>query len=150
MKFLLTKELGRLVTWLRILGYDTEYFSGGKRGALVIQALQDGRIIITRNHRLSQSRGARIIVIKSELLKEQVSEVLKTLSIEPVSGMMFTRCTVCNIALTPQDKAEIKAFVPEYVFQTQEKFLACEKCSRVYWQGTHWGNVNSIIKEILG
>ncbi|MFA6217461.1 MAG: Mut7-C RNAse domain-containing protein [Candidatus Omnitrophota bacterium] len=150
MKFLLTKELGRLLTWLRILGYDTEYFKGDKSGSLMLQALQDSRIIITRNHNLPQSRGVRIIVIKNEKLKEQVAELLKTLSIEPVSGMMFTRCTLCNTALKPKDKAEIKALVPEYVFQTQEKFFICEKCSRIYWQGTHWGKASSILKEIIG
>jgi hypothetical protein len=150
MKFILTKELGRLLTWLRILGYDTECFLGDKRASLMLRALQDGRIIVTRARQLAPSRGLRVIVIKNERAKEQLAELLKTLSIKPVSGMMFTRCTVCNTALKPKVKAEIKALVPEYVFQTQEKFFICEKCSRVYWQGTHWGNVSSILKEILG
>ncbi|MFZ5799944.1 MAG: Mut7-C RNAse domain-containing protein, partial [Candidatus Omnitrophota bacterium] len=52
MKFILTRELGRLARWLRILGFDTVYFRGCNRSSLVITALREGRIIVTRNLRL--------------------------------------------------------------------------------------------------
>ncbi|MEK6728342.1 MAG: Mut7-C RNAse domain-containing protein [Candidatus Omnitrophota bacterium] len=149
MKFLLTKELGRLAKWLRILGFDTEYFNQDNTSSLIIQALRDERIVITRNHRLPAARGYKTILIKTEKIKEQISEALKALKIKPDSGMMFSRCILCNEELSPVDKEKIKDKVPAYVFRTQKSFIACPKCKRIYWQGTHWGNVEVTLKEVF-
>jgi uncharacterized protein with PIN domain len=148
MKFILTKELGRLVKWLRILGYDSEYFKQDKTSSLFILALRDERIIVTRNQRLSQPRGVKIIVLKAEVLKAQLGELLKALNIALDKGIMFSRCSVCNTGLKPIEKQEVKHKVPAYVYQNQEKFTTCPACQRIYWQGTHWGNVSQALKEI--
>ena len=81
MKFILTKELGRLAKWLRILGFDAEYFNQDNLSSLIIQALRDERIILTRNQRLPKHAGMKIILIKSEKIKEQMAEILKALKI---------------------------------------------------------------------
>lgn len=148
MKFILTKELGRLAKWLRILGFDAEYFCQDKAGSLIIQALRDNRIILTRNHRLPKPKGIKTLLVQHEEIKAQVREVLKALNIEPISGMMFTRCILCNVELTHTDKESIKDKVPEYVFRTQNEFVTCPRCQRIYWQGTHWGNVETTLHEI--
>jgi len=148
MKLLLTRELGRLAKWLRILGFDTEYFKEANISSLIIQALRENRVIITRNHRLPRSAGLRIVLIKEEKLKEQLREVLKALEISLDSVLMFSRCIICNEELVEIAKDQIKDRVPEYVFNTQEDFISCPKCERIYWQGTHWGNVETILKEI--
>ncbi len=148
MKFILTKELGRLAKWLRILGFDTEYFKEDNPSSLIIQALRDNRIIVTRNHRLPQAWGIQIAVIKQEKIKEQIAEVFREFKIQPLPESMFTRCTLCNVELIDIDKEKIKDKVPEYVFKTHEDFITCPKCNRIYWQGTHWGNVSNILKEI--
>lgn len=148
MKFLLTKELGRLVKWLRILGFDAEYYKESNFSTLIIQALRDERIILTRNHRLPEARGVKIVLIKAENIREQITELLKELDIKPDPEAMFTRCIICNEELQSIAKEEIKDKVPEYVFKTQENFITCPKCSRIYWQGTHWGNVLQTLQEI--
>jgi len=148
MKLLLTRELGRLAKWLRILGFDTEYFKEANISSLIIQALRENRVIITRNHRLPRSAGLRIVLIKEEKLKEQLREVLKALEISLDSVLMFSRCIICNEELVEIAKDQIKDRVPEYVFNTQKDFISCPKCERIYWQGTHWGNVETILKEI--
>lgn len=148
MKFLLTQELGKLAKWLRILGFDAAYFNGDNFGSLIIDALRDERIILTRNQRLPQSRGVKIILMKSEKLKNQISEVLMTLKIKPDSDMMFTRCIICNEKLVDIPKEKVKGRVPEYVFKTQGNFITCPKCQRIYWRGTHWGKVTQTLEEI--
>lgn len=148
MKFILTKELGRLAKWLRILGFDTVYYNQDNPSSLIIAALRDERIILTRNQRLPQARGLKIVLIKNEKIKKQVEEVLKTLKIRPDPEMMFSRCILCNEELTDIAKDKIKDKVPEYVFKTQEDFITCPKCQRIYWQGTHWGNVQKTLEEI--
>jgi len=146
-KFILTKELGRLSKWLRILGFDTVYYNQDKPSSLIIQALRDERIILTRNHHLPKARGIKIVLIKNEKIKEQVREVLKTLLIKPEPEKMFIRCILCNAELEDITKEKAKDRVPEYVFKTQENFITCPKCKRIYWQGTHWGNVQKTLEE---
>ena len=147
-RFLLTKELGRLAKWLRILGFDASYFTESNPGTLMIQALKDDRTILTRNHRLPESRGIRIIELKSEILKEQLQEVFKGLHLSMETRQMFTRCLVCNEELVPIDKEKVKDRVPGYVYKTQGHFITCPQCHRIYWKGTHWGNVQSLLKEL--
>jgi len=148
MKFILSRELGRLAKWLRILGFDTAYFNQDNTGALIIQALRDDRLIITRNQRLAGSSRLKTLLVKSEKLKSQLIEVLKGLKLGVNSDMMFTRCIICNVGLEKVEKAKIRDKVPEYVFNTQDDFIACPKCQRIYWSGTHWGNVTDALKEI--
>lgn len=150
MKLLLTQELGRLAKWLRILGFDAEYSKESNPASLIIRALREERIILSRNHRLPAARGLKIIILKEEKIREQLREALKILGIEPSGQIMFKRCTICNVELEPIVKEKVKGKVPEYVFRTQESFFICPKCNRIYWHGTHWGNVNSIIKELNG
>lgn len=148
MKFLLTKELGRLAKWLRILGFDAEYYREDNISSLIIRALGDERIILTRNHHLPQSRGLQIVTLKAEKIKEQIAEVLEQLKIKPDNHAMFTRCILCNTELTGIEKEKVKDKVPEYVFKTQTHFITCPKCQRIYWQGTHWGNVEKMLEGI--
>lgn len=148
MKFILTKELGRLVKWLRILGFDTEYFTEANIGSLIIRTLRDERTIITRNSHVSRSKGIKVVLIEAEKIKEQIAEVLHKLNIKPEINLMFSRCIICNVELQDVEKDKIKDKVPDYVFNTQKDFITCPKCNRIYWQGTHWGNVSKTLEEI--
>jgi len=148
MKVLLTKELGRLAKWLRILGIDAEYTREGTNSSVIIQALREGRMILTRNHHLPASRGIRIIILQQESIKEQLAEALQSLGIALESAQMFTRCTVCNTGLEPIEKNAAQDKVPQYVFETQNEFFTCPQCSRIYWRGTHWGNVRELLDSI--
>lgn len=144
-KFILTKELGRLAKWLRILGFDAEYFAGDNHSSLFIQALRDGRIILSRNQHLPKRTGLQVIPIHSEVIQQQIAEVVKTLKLGVNKDIMFTRCILCNTSLAPIAKVSVQDKVPEYVFKTQENFITCPKCKRIYWQGTHWDNVIKMI-----
>lgn len=148
MKFLLTKELGRLAKWLRICGFDAEYFAENKAGAVIVAALKSDRMILTRNHRMPQGRGVAIMQIRSERVQEQLVEVCRSLHISPLAGEMFSRCTLCNEPLELVEKSTVKDKVPEYVFRTQDKFFSCPKCKRIYWQGTHWQSVSEALRHV--
>jgi hypothetical protein len=148
MKFILTRELGRLSKWLRILGFDAAYFNQDNLSSLIIQALRDERIILTRNLRLLRPSGVKVVLIKDERIKEQINEVLKKFNLKPSSETMFSRCIICNEELVDIEKEKIKDRVPEYVFKTQEDFVTCPQCKRIYWQGTHWGNAREILDGI--
>lgn len=148
MQFIVTKELGRLAKWLRILGYDTTYFTLDNRSSLIIASLREDRIILTRDTRMGRYAGLKIVKLESDFVKEQLKQVLDELNLKPDEEDMFSRCTICNEILGCVEKSEAKGKVPEYVFETQGEFMRCPECLRFYWQGTHWGNVKNILKDI--
>lgn len=148
MKFLTTKELGRLCKWLRIIGCDCEYFTEDNLVSLTIKSLQENRIILTRNVRLSQRAGFKVVHIKNDLVKEQLKQVLGELGLKIDEDNMFTRCIICNLMLEGIKKEEAESKVPPFVYKTNADFVKCPKCARVYWHGTHWGNAKEYVNEI--
>ncbi len=147
MKFIATKELGKLARWLRILGFDTEYFKDQNRSSLIITSLRDGRIILTRGSKFSPVSGIRILKILYDDLEKQLAQVMKELDIKLDEKALFTRCVLCNEELVPVEKQKIEGQVTAYVYQTQEDFVVCPLCQRVYWHGTHWGNVRKLLER---
>jgi len=145
----LTKELGRLAKWMRICGFDAEYFTNEKPASAIVAALKEERVILTRNRRMPQGRGVTIMQIHAEDVREQLAEVYKGLGVVPSASGMFTRCTICNEELHPIDKQSVKGKVPDYVFCTQDKFFLCPRCERIYWQGTHWQSVVEALHGLL-
>ena len=147
MKFLASRELGRLAKWLRILGFDTVYFKDDNKSSLIITALREDRIVLTRNKILLKDKALKILFIKSEVVREQLKQLREDLNIKPNPDEMFSRCTLCNRVLLEVTKKDVADRVPKYVFQTQDSFYQCDECGRLYWQGTHWGNAKAILDK---
>ncbi|MFC1592806.1 Mut7-C RNAse domain-containing protein [Candidatus Omnitrophota bacterium] len=149
MKFILSPELGRLSKWLRILGFDVVYAVYDDIASVLIQALRDARIILTRNVRLiNKLRVGKSIQIKSDKVNQQLRQVIKDLDIDLNTVDMFSRCTICNAGLKQIDKQQIQSRVPEYVLKMHNEFFTCPLCRRIYWAGTHWGNVQRCLEQI--
>ncbi len=148
MKLLVTRELGRLAKWLRILGVDTAYSHEETPSRLIIQSLREERTLVTRNTRLASSDKARVVLLAGERLEGQLAELLKALKLNPNSVMMFSRCTICNVPLSKLPREAAQGRVPEYVLKTQEVFHTCTACGRIYWAGTHWGNVKKALERL--
>lgn len=148
MKFILTAELGRLGTWLRILDFDVTFYTSNNLNGLVLTSLREERIIISRNRKLGKRAGMRVLQIKSDLVNEQIKQVLKDLNLKPKKQDLFSRCVICNQILEPAEKNKIKKLVPAYVFKTQQEFVRCPQCNKIYWKGTHWGNAQRYLNGI--
>lgn len=138
MKLLADAMLGGLARWLRVLGLDAAYDPELGDAALVDRALGEGRVILTRDRRLVRRRRARNhLLIRSEVVDEQVGQVLAELGIEPDPAGLFSRCLRCNEPLVEVPAAEAAGEVPPFVARTQERFRRCPACGRIYWRATH-------------
>ena len=138
-KFLVDFMLGRLAKWLRILGYDTVYADRTFDEKLLLKSLNEGRVIVTRNRRLSSKRAWKLSLIKSDKFPEQIKQLVSERKLNLDRNYFFTRCALCNAELKPvDDKETIKTLVPEYVFKTSQKFSRCPNCSKLFWPGTHY------------
>ncbi|MFN3395331.1 MAG: Mut7-C RNAse domain-containing protein [Thermodesulfovibrionales bacterium] len=148
-RFIADSMLGSLARWLRILGFDTLYYRDIRDKDLVRLARLQGRIIITRDIGLSRSRKVdRIILVKSNGLKDQLKEFLQWIKGQGIKPCPFTLCPVCNGDVHPVDKFKVRNDVPEYIFLNTRSFYQCSNCGKVYWEGSHRKGIERVINQI--
>jgi uncharacterized protein len=150
--FIVDSNAGKLARWLRMMGYDTLFFNDIEDGRLVDMAMEQGRVVVTRDTQIAKRRVAangnlRVILTRDDDPKRQLLRVMKELNLD-CRKTQFTRCLECNYQLVPRGKNEVKDLVPPYVFRTQTQYMQCPSCSRVYWQGTHWQRMKTSLEEI--
>ena len=148
-RFIADEMLGRLAKWLRAIGYDTVYHTGGGDSALVQQALEEDRIILTRDSHLVKRKLARkSFLVRGDQPREQLKQVVKELGLDVESGL-FTRCLVCNRELVSVGKEDVRGRIPIYTYLTQSRFYKCPGCGRIYWPGTHKDSMLEVISSII-
>ncbi len=132
-RFLCDQNLGRLAKWLRILGFDAEYMSHWDEDFMK-QAIQSGRIVLTRRGALSEKKG--MMFISHDHVQDQLQELMDVLDLKDMKEP-FTRCSLCNVSLENTTRDEVKGLIPDYVYNLHDIFAICPSCGRVYWKGTH-------------
>lgn len=137
-KFIVDFMCGRLAKWLRILGYDTKFMTDTARDKILIESLKENRIILTRDTRLSRKKAYKLILIKSDKVREQVKQVVTELRLKLDKDKFFTRCSICNKEVTFIPKHQTENKVPKYIYETVNEFYQCPECKRIYWQGSHY------------
>jgi len=142
LRFIVDSNVGKLAKWLRMLGYDAVFFDGEDDAYMIDRALKEGRVILTRDTQVMKrgvitSGRLKAILIESDQPEPQVRQVIDTLHIDSQSRL-FTVCLECNNPLEERSKEEVEQRVPPYVFQTQQQYMECPVCHRIYWRGTHW------------
>ena len=147
MKFILTAELGRLCKWLRILNYDAYYFRG-RNSSLILKAIQENRIIITREKRSFKNSAVKNIVLNQEKLLYQIKELKIILGLDFNIDNLFLRCADCNTITVKVDKENVKEKVPLYAYQNQQEFYKCPRCKKIFWCGTHWDLAKNYLSNI--
>jgi uncharacterized protein with PIN domain len=148
MRFIADRTLGKLVKWLRILGYDTIYDRGAIGRELLQKGAQENRVVLTRRKdmALRHFRG-RMVVIQSDIVVDQIRQVIGDCVLHPAQEKLFSLCVICNEPLKEMSREAVKEKVPAYTFETQKSFHACPCCGSIYWSGTHRENIVSFIAK---
>ncbi len=145
--------MGKLAKWLRMMGYDTVFFTGEDDWEMVIKALNEDRVMLTKDTGVMKlgvvlSGKLQAIRINSDKQEEQIKQVIDTLELGD-GTKFFTVCMECNQTLEKRTPEEVKDKVPPFVFETQKEFMECPSCNRVFWKGTHWQAMLERIEEIM-
>jgi uncharacterized protein len=139
---LLTERmLGRLATWLRILGYDAPLT---ERPPAITPP---GAVLLTRRRRLAGRPG--VLLVAHDRLEDQLRQVLRELDLRPEPALFFSRCLMCNTMVEPLERRAALGLVPEYTLATAEGFSRCPRCGKVYWPGSHGRRAEERIKALL-
>lgn len=138
--------LGTLARWLRLLGFDTAYPGASLEDDALLRLAREGdRTLLTRDRDLAATRRVRTLYVQSDILDEQVVQVLRDLALEVRAPM--TRCSVCNGELVSASREEVEGQVPAGVHRRHRTFWRCPGCARVYWRGSHWERIEGKIEE---
>jgi uncharacterized protein with PIN domain len=153
LKFIVDNNVGKLAKWLRIMGYDTLFFSSLNDSHMIATALAEGRVILTRDTQIMKRRVVasgkiKAILIQSDNPEVQMHQVIDSLNLD-CEFSPFTICLECNQPLVARGKHEVKDLVPPYVFETQNQYMECPACHRIYWRGTHWQAMIQRLKKFV-
>ena len=95
-KFIVDLNVGRLAKWLRVTGFDTLFLKGIDDNRLIRVALEEGRVVLTRDRQIAKRRlvtsgRLKVILIEDDDVREQLRQVVSTLNLSS-SFKPFTLC----------------------------------------------------------
>jgi uncharacterized protein with PIN domain len=135
-RFVADSMLGKLVKWLRILGYDTHYQSN-YRPDIMDGMVAEGRRPVSRRRDITE-RYSTAVLLHANDVGGQLAELREALHLFPDRSRWFSRCSLCNVPLTKPRTEEARENVPEYVFyHHMAEVRSCPSCGRYYWPGSH-------------
>ncbi|AJZ76079.1 Mut7-C RNAse domain-containing protein [Candidatus Nitrosotenuis cloacae] len=142
--------LGTIAKKLRMLGFDTHYYNTINDDDLITSAKKENRIIITKDYILvakAANQDIPTIQIFTITEKEQLVEITRKMSWKKLT-LDNPRCSICNGILQKTSKQDIIGIIPPKVAESVQEFWQCDKCSHIYWVGTHIRNLERLIAEI--
>jgi uncharacterized protein with PIN domain len=74
-KFIVDHNVGKLAKWLRMMGYDTLFFSGDNDSRMIALAQKEDRVILTRDTQIMRRRVVTNGQIKTVLIKGDKPEI---------------------------------------------------------------------------
>ena len=150
--FIVDAMLGNLAKKLRVLGYDSTYFSSIEDEKLVLIAKNEKRIILTKDELLckkAQNQNITAILIRGNDELEQISQIHQSIRFEKfVIDTNNSRCIICNGKLQPIEKYRAIGKIPEGILEREDKFWMCDGCKKIYWQGTHFEKLQEFADKL--
>jgi uncharacterized protein with PIN domain len=147
-RFILDNHLGKLASYLRMLGFDCFYQNDYQDKQLAQILVEDNRILLTRDHRLLMRKSIQQgYWLRSQNPTQQLKEVLNRFKlfhqIKP-----FQRCMSCNQLLYPVPKDSVLPRLEPLTQKYFDEFRLCPSCKQVYWKGSHYLKMMKFIQEI--
>lgn len=148
-RFLLDTHLGKLATYLRMLGIDAAYSNDADDDALAQVTAAEGRVLLTRDRGLLK----RKLVIYGYCVRDseprsQLIAVLHRYRLHD-SVRPWSRCLRCNGLLEPVEKALIDEQLEPKTRLYYDQFERCTTCGQVYWQGSHHERMRQFVESAL-
>ena len=148
-RFLVDAMLGKLARWLVLLGSDAAFAGSDGRSDLELlrQAQSEGRVFVTRDRRIPEVAGLRVVVLLRSSFEEQLRELADALSLKPDPARLFSRCAECNEPLAALTREEALPLVPPKVKTLETSFWRCPKCGKLFWTGTHTDRIVATLRR---
>lgn len=148
-RFIVDSHLGKLVKYLRMLGFDSLYNSNYSDTELAQLSHSENRILLTRDRGLLKHRIVNYghFVKQTQPLK-QLQEIIQWLNINHITHP-FTRCILCNGLLADVNKRDVEDHLLPKTKENYTEFKQCLKCKHIYWKGSHYQKMQKLISNII-
>ena len=149
LRFVVDVNLGKLAHWMRMFGFDVTYAKDLISDELLARiSNEESRILLTRDRGLLKRKNVdHGYFVRAKAPKEQIVEVLKRFDLLNLISLC-SRCMNCNVSVKEISAAEAIPHVPPLVAQSYSKFFQCPQCHRIYWEGTHYENMQRMIADL--
>jgi uncharacterized protein len=148
-RFVLDVHLGELARNLRLLGFDTWYRNDYDDATLARICQSTRRILLTRDvgllKRSAVSRGYFVREIRPRC---QTREVLARFDLHR-AARPFQRCLNCNGKVKAVAKDAVLDHLEPNTRRSFDQFWRCAACQRIYWQGSHYERMQTIVCSLL-
>ena len=145
--------LGSLARKMRVLGFDTLYYSDGDDEGIMRIAKSEDRVVLTADRSLAErarTRRPSVLLISGKSDSKRLTSLLVAAR---SSGVSLTRggslCSLCGGSLQTVKRADVAGRVPHSVERRHRLFFKCVECGQYYWKGSHWKKLRRF-SRILG
>jgi len=147
--FVVDTHLGKLASYLRMLGFDTIYQNYYSDQRLAEISSFENRTLLSRDLGLLKRKVVmRGYYLRSMIPRNQLIEIINRYQlvnkIKP-----FRLCIRCNGGIKPIHKSRIEMQLQEKTRQYYDEFQICEDCSQIYWEGSHYYDMQKFIRQII-
>lgn len=148
-RFILDTHLGRLASYLRMMGFDTLYRNDYPDDELAEVSNADQRILLTRDvGLLKRSLVVHGYYVRNTNRRKRLHEIAQRYDlIDQVEPFKF--CLNCNGHLHQVDKDDIRDQLPEKTATFYDVFHQCDSCEQVFWKGSHYARMEKLLDEVM-
>ena len=144
-RFLLDVHLGTLARRMRLLGIDTAYSNDADDPELVVEAIEQERILLTQDRGLLRRKALPTgAYVHGSDPDDQLLDVLDRFD-PPL--MPWSRCPSCNGILDTVTKDQVAHRLEPGTLRSYTEFAQCRSCERPYWRGAHADRLDAIVAE---
>lgn len=144
-RFVADVHLGRLVAYLRLLGFDTLYERTASDEELASWSAEERRVLLTRDRELLKRRKVTHgYWVRAVTPRQQLLEVVRRFDLLN-SLKLFERCPRCNGLVERVEREEVVEQVPPRSWFSAKAFSRCRQCGQVYCEGTHTERIRGLI-----
>ena len=153
LKFVVDGMLGSFARWLRLLGYEADYFKAASDDFLLERAAAEGATLLTRDVELlrrAKTHGLQACFVEGEDEAERLSNLASQFGLKLDVDEAMSRCPTCGSSLRRVDVDEIRDRVPKGTLKRYREFWVCTGCGKAYWRGGHWKKINETLARARG
>jgi len=146
-RFICDVHLGKLARHLRLFGFDVLYRNDYEDKEIFKETKRTGRLVLTRDLGiLKDKRVSRGYWPRSMDPKKQFKEILERFKLQ-TKLQPFRICLECNGKLKAVQKSRILEQLEPLTKKYFEKFYQCSRCKKIYWKGSHFKQLDRIVRR---
>lgn len=149
--FMTDENVGGMAKYLRMLGFNTIMIPeiSDKEVAKITE--KENRILLSRDIGLLKRKNVTYgLFLRSTNTEEQLFEVIKKFDLNKYFKP-FSICIECNGNINTIDPSKIikEDRIKEGVLKDYQEFFRCDSCKKIFWKGSHYQKMETMIQKYL-